>query len=445
MTIYEQSRRETSGDSLMMIREGNRDFLFSSADLGFSDAQKKNGGFAAPCSAENAAILRQLVPETAPVPVLGREKTFGLGDRLGIAGPGQLAALAGKGVTPVLAQSSIRELNLTRRTFSRVLDAATFAAFRMGWRDGFGADGDHVKTAQEVQYALDTGMTMITLDCSEHIHADARGEAPSDVAARYADGFTVEGQKLSMSREELNRAWALYGEALSFAAGIYETKIAGKPVDLELSVDETSTPTTPAQHAFVASEMRRMGVKLATLAPRFPGEFQKGIDYRGDLEELEHDMQLHAALAREFGYKLSLHSGSDKFSVFPVFAKATRGCWHVKTAGTHWLEAMTMVSQKDPALFRQCFACAWEHFQDARAYYHVTTDLTKIPDVAHLTDDRLPALFAQDDFRQLIHITYEFLLRDYGSRLYALWAAQDDAYFAREEAHTLRHLKALGL
>ena len=116
-----------------------------------------------------------LFPFTAPASHSGtRPFTLGLGDRLGLASPGHIRAVRGRNVFPVLAQQSIRELKLTGRTYEEVLAAAAFAVFQEDWRGGYGADGDHLKTAEEIRYALNCGFTMITLDCSEQIDQDVQ-------------------------------------------------------------------------------------------------------------------------------------------------------------------------------------------------------------------------------------------------------------------------------
>ena len=108
--------------------------------------------------------------------------------------------------------------------------------------------------------------------------------------------------------------------------------------------------------------------------------------------------------------KLSIHSGSDKFSTFTLIGKYTNGNFHVKTAGTNWLEAMRAVAASDPALYRSIHKYALTMFDEAKKFYHVTTDLNKIPDVDTLKDEELVDLFTQNDARQLIHITYGFIL-----------------------------------
>jgi hypothetical protein len=105
----------------------------------------------------NAATMRRICPFTKPVRVLGKERSFGVGDRLGIASEGHLAIFEKYDAYPVMAQQSIRELDLTNRTYEDVLDCVTWAAFKNDYRKGFGADGDHLTRAQDVKYALDLG------------------------------------------------------------------------------------------------------------------------------------------------------------------------------------------------------------------------------------------------------------------------------------------------
>jgi hypothetical protein len=201
----------------------------------------------------------------------------------------------------------------------------------------------------------------------------------------------------------------------------------------------------------VARELIDAGVSFATLAPRFCGEFQKGIDYIGDLAQFEKEIKIHAVIARHFKYKLSIHSGSDKFSVFPSIGKETKGVFHVKTAGTNWLEAVRVVALTDPALYREIHKYAIAAFDEARKYYHVTTDLKKIPDIDKLKDSELPELFNLNDSRQLIHITYGLILNkknDDGSyafkdRLYRLWRKNEEAYSQALFKHIGRHLELL--
>ena len=187
------------------------------------------------------------------------------------------------------------------------------------------------------------------------------------------------------------------------------------------------------------------------MAPRFCGEFQKGVDYIGDLKQFEEELKVHAAIARNFGYKLSIHSGSDKFSTFELIGKYTQGNFHLKTAGTNWLEAMRAISVADPALYREIHKYALEMFTEAKKFYHVTTDITKIADVDTLKDSELPDLFTQNDARQLIHITYGFILTvknadgtyRFKDKLYKLWRDEEQIYSDMLYKHIGRHLELL--
>lgn len=462
MNTYPKSTHAYGESVVSMVRGEDADFLHvTGPNPGFAGAETE-GAFFAPLTHENAVLLRKLFPFTAPKPVLGARRSFGVGDRLGVATPGHLRVFETYDALPVLAQQSIRELNLTKRTFADVLDCATYAVFREDFQRGFGADGDHLKTDQEVAYALTGGYTMITLDCSEQIRNDVAAMTDAEVDAAYRPNadweklycgrtFAVEDQKVAFNEREFRRACLIYAGALDHAAHIYETFIKGNPVDFEISIDETSTPTTPAQHYFVASELLRRKVKFATIAPRFCGEFQKGIDYIGDLKQFEAEMRVHAAIARSFGYKLSIHSGSDKFSVFPVIGRLTERTFHVKTAGTNWLEAMRVVAMTEPGLYREVHAFALGAFDEATKYYHVTTDLNKIPSLDALRDAQLPSLFDQNDARQLIHITYGLILNAqdasgahrFRERLYRCWRANDALCYDRLEKHIGRHLALL--
>ena len=124
----------------------------------------------------------------------------------------------------------------------------------------------------------------------------------------------------------------------------------------------------------------QQGLALISIAPKFIGDFEKGVDYKGDIGELERSLADHAALARELGpYKLSLHSGSDKLSLYPILARTTNGCFHVKTAGTSYLEALRVVARHDESLFRRVIEVSRQHYDRDKATYHVSADIRKLP------------------------------------------------------------------
>jgi hypothetical protein len=467
--VYEKSihkvQSEGAETEVFMAKDtapGGEDFLvIAGKNHGFKGEPLADGKIKASLSHENANILRRLFPFTVPSRVLRRERSFGLGDRLGIAAPGHIKLFERYDACPVFAQQSIRELNLTGRTYEDVLDAASFAVFREDFQKVWGADGDHLKTVSDVEYALSLGFTMITLDCSDHIKTDVTEANAPLLPEKYKDKYLGkqfdigEGIVLTFTVAELRVIAAIYGEAVGFAVDMYNRFLKdGKyEADFEISIDETTTSTTPLQHYFVARELIDAGVSFVTIAPRFCGEFQKGIDYIGDLALFEKEIKVHAAITRHLGYKLSIHSGSDKFSVFPVIGRESRGVFHIKTAGTNWLEAMRVIAQVDPALYRDIHKYALSAFDEARKYYHVTTDLSKIPAVDSVPAGELSGLFENNDCRQLIHITYGLILNKKNSdgsftfkdRLYRIWRQREDAYAQALERHIGKHLDLLNI
>lgn len=422
-------------------------------------------------SVANSRVIRKHFPHTCPVSLRKFKTTIGLGDRLGVASPGHIDLIKNYDVGPVLAQQSVRELTLTGRTFEGVLSDAVWAVFQEGYRGGFGADGDHLKTADEVKLALDVGYTMITLDCSEHInnvttlskddvdriYMELDKETRERLEMRFLSGeFKLEsGLRLMFSPESLRLNAVIYQKAVDFTVDIFHKVIkpCQREIDFEMSIDETVTPTDPLGHFFVALQLMEAGVDLYSVAPRFCGEFQKGIDYIGDLSQFHRELKAHQEIASHFGYKLSVHSGSDKFSVFPIMGEETKGRVHVKTAGTNWLEAVRVIIQADPGLYRELHAFALEHLDEAKRYYHVTLDTGRIPDLRGLKDEDLGGLMDHSDARQLIHITYGLILQEkdesgayrFRDRIYRCLYENEGLYREFLKRHIGNHLKALGL
>ena len=430
--IYDRSLHNHGEVHLLMLKVDSKKFimavgvgeLYDELDGEIHDDYKL-----CPLTHENRLTLAKYFTHLSPKAFGKKSTTFGLGDRLGLAGPGHLATLRGRPVSPILAQQSIRELALTGRTYQDVLDAASYAAFQEGYRDGYGADGDHLKEESDIQMSIDLGFTMLTLDASEKIPSDIQDLDDQELLVRYElvpeekrkgyeeryldKSIQVGEEKVVFDRIEFMKCVLIYGEAIPFMVYIYEKYIqpVDRAIDFEISIDETVTPTSPEAHYFVAAELDRQQVDIFSMAPRFCGEFQKGIDYIGDIQQFEHELRIHAAIADHFGYKLSIHSGSDKLSVFPIIAKHTKGRFHVKTAGTNWLEAVRTVAQENPSLYRRMHAYALEYFEEAKAYYHVTTNIARIKPLEQVTDAQLPEYMEEDNARQLLHITYGILLK----------------------------------
>lgn len=417
-----------------------------------------------PTTPENATALRTALPWLAPRP-LGLATSVGMGDRLGIATPGHVRALTsvGAGIAPIFAQQSIREMTRTRRTPEGVMTDATWGAFEAGWRAAVGADADHLKTPADIDRCVAAGFTFFTIDPGDHVDDGAQAADEAEVRAKVAalpweelegspddlahrlHGRTLELEqgRIVFEAESVFRAAAKYGRAVAHVRRMYRHLVSkGVPFELEISVDETAQPTSRLEHAYVALELRRLGVRWVSLAPRFVGSFEKGIDFRGDEAALHADLVGHAAVARALGpYKVSLHSGSDKFRVYPLIVEATRGLVHLKTAGTSYLEALRVVATVEPALFRRIAALATERFEADRATYHISSSLQDVPDIDTMRDDELPRLLDADASRQVLHVTFGSALDAFRDELLATLHAHEERHYEGLATHFVRHLR----
>ncbi len=393
------------------------------------------GGSGAPA---RVLLLTRPGRMTAPAPA-GVAASFGFGDRLGFATPGHIAAMRAtrSAVVPFFAQQSARELRRTGRSWSEVVGAASAAVAAEGWDGPHGADADHCKDVADVAAARECGYTMFTLDPSDHIGASSVPENDVEEAVQSRAGEHPEEEVRATARRWLPVVEHVATLAAKVPAG----------ADLEVSIDETSEPTTPFEHAFVASELRRRDVPLTSLAPRFPGAFEKGIDYRGSIETFVGAVRAHAHIARAYGpYKLSLHSGSDKLRLYRPLARETEGLFHVKTAGTSYLEALRVAAHAEPALLREIWATAIAQFANDRTSYATTAEIAKVP--AGLAE-RMPAALLDDPHaRRILHVTFGSALSSdaLAARLRSVLSSDGGvAYSAALERHFHAHLEALGI
>jgi hypothetical protein len=420
---------------------------------------------------QNAAALRQRLAFTAPQ-VIGVQAAIGTGDRLGLATPAHVRAVRGTGLRPFYAQQSIREMTRTGSMPERVMDMATFGVFQEGWRDGFGADADHLKTTEDIDTTLAAGFTMYTIDPGDHVDNEAEtagldalrakfaalpwGEletTPEAMVTSYAEAVRLSDDTVvSFDEATLLRAAGKYGRALAHTARMYRhlvAKTVGRPFELEMSVDETATPTSVAEHVFVARELKRLGVKWVSLAPRFVGEFEKGVDYIGDLKEFERSFAGHVAVAKRFGpYKISIHSGSDKFSIYPIASRLAGNLVHLKTAGTSYLEALRAIAKIDPSLFREIMGFAIERYPTDRASYHVSADLAKVPAPDSMSDADLVGILDQFDTRETLHVTFGSVLTTqvdgrprFRDRFLRTLEENEEIHYETVRAHIEKHVK----
>lgn len=478
--IYRESAREKDGDIFFMVKDEKKKYLVILGDEKTCD--EFDGSNAGELSIDgekyrykivkrnhdNLKKLREKFPSLNPSRC-GLKPSFGTGDRLGIATPAHIIAFEkyGKDLFPFLAQQSVRERMRTKRSWDDVLDDAIWGVFERGYDGEFGADADHVKTLDELEGALKVGYTMFTIDPSDYVR-DPRQMKSEEKRRVYKnlDGiediervylgrrYEISGESLIFDESNLVDIALTYLDAINHVEKMFKFLKESKKeeFDFEVSVDETSTPTSPLAHIFIVEELRRRNVEFTNLALRFVGDWQKAIDYIGDLNLLDRELHLHGEIARKFGgYKLSLHSGSDKFSVYPLFYKNTEGLFHVKTAGTSYLEEIKVIAMKDPKLYREIHKFALTVFERDRASYHVTTDLSKIPNIDELSDDELMNLFNDPNSRQLIHITYGSVLNAkdedgnyrFKDRIFRILFKNEEEHYHLLSEHIGKHLKLL--
>jgi len=436
-----------------------------------------------PCTHPNASLLCERFPFTRPR-VMGLTPAIGMGDRIGMATPGHIRAAKKFGVFPVLAQQSIREMTRTSRSPQEVIDDVSWAVFQEGYRGGFAADADHLKNEKDIDETFEAGFTMYTIDPSDYVDDRADKYDLSVLRDRFAklpwDNLECEGDdclkeylgkkfelfnrnenrvlELAFSEEELLRAAVKYSAAIAHTAKLkrhLENLLGEGNFDLEMSIDETDAPTSPLEHFFIASELKRLNVRVQGLALRFVGEFEKAVDYIGDLEEFEKTFRDHVLIARSCGpYKLSVHSGSDKFSVYPIMGELAGDLIHLKTAGTSYLEALRVVARHNPSLFREIVNYSFGCFKKDRRTYHISANLSVIPNPEEVTDKALEKTFLdEDNGRQLLHVTYgsiltaktdsgDWIFRD---RIKDVLIDNEEEHYRTLAAHFERHIKALKL
>jgi len=412
--------------------------------------------------------------------ILGTSPSFGFGDRLGLATPGHVAALqeAGGSIRGIFSQQSIREMERTARTPEQVMSAAAMALEAVQYTEHWGADADHLKTREDVDRTVSAGFSFFTLDPSDDVDQRADNYDHDTLEVKLSAvrdctpwideycGTTVQvgDTKICLDQVAVVRTAVKYGVAIMHAMQLAEyvertMRIVGRKCELELSVDETEQPTTPAEHYIIADQFRQAGIRLISLAPRFVGSFEKGIDYKGDLLELEASLQVHADIARELGpYKLSLHSGSDKLSMYPILARATQGMFHVKTAGTSYLEALRVVALHDPKLFREIVTFSRNCYDRDKATYHVsatnenTASPNSVNDLVELErlylerwEDVPEGIGFTASGRQILHCTFGSVLTHerFGPLVMDIVGTHQDTYTEVLRDHFARHLRSL--
>ena len=408
--------------------------------------------------------------------------SMGIGDRFGMEGVAQLRAFQaaldrGVTITPVWNKSN-REHSLIGTRPEDVRSEADAAVAHCRWQGDHFVDADHIGlgTVDKFLAASD----FFTIDVADAIGKPASDEAIAAYTAamqQFMGALSIPGiaEPLSVTRASLTEIAAKYLFAVEEAGRVYrhiaQSKGEGSFVT-EVSFDEALTPQTPAELLFILAAAAREGIPVATVAPKFTGEFLKGIDYVGDVgrftQEFADDLAVLAFVRKTFalpdGLKLSIHSGSDKFTLYPIMHRALRAAnagIHLKTAGTTWLEeviGLAAAGREGLAFAKALYREAYGRYDEmAKPYLTVIAiDRKALPEpaevdgwsaeayVAALEHDQSCPRFSIH-FRQMVHISFR-LAAEQQPRYLALLEANRASIEAHVFANILkRHIEPLFL
>lgn len=406
--------------------------------------------------------------------------TFGMGDRFAHQGKAQLRAIMqarqlGIEVYPVWNKSN-REHTIVHSQPADLRKEADAAVRDLGWPDAYHVDADHINL-KTVDAFLDAS-DFYTLDV-----ADFTGKAASESEidnftkdlAKYVGSLAIPGiaEPFAITSDILRAAAGKFLLAIQEAGRIYRHIAERKGTEsfvTEVSVDETDTPQTPVELFLILAMIAREKIPAQTIAPKFTGRFNKGVDYVGDLpqfeKEFDEDLSVIGFAIQEFGLpatlKLSVHSGSDKFSLYPAInrlIKKHHTGLHVKTAGTTWLEEVIGLAEaggKGLAIAKEVYAKAHERFEELTGPYATVIDIAKakLPEVSAVQAWDSTKYVAtlrhvqsapdyNGNFRQLIHVAFK-TAAEMGDR-YTNALKEHEAIIARNVTTNLfeRHLRPI--
>ena len=386
--------------------------------------------------------------------------TIGVGDRFAHQAKAQLQAcvqLAADGieVMPVWNKSNREHIFIGSEPQS-VYDAAKAAVEALDWEKGWHVDADHINLDTVDKY-LDCS-DFFTIDVAGSIGLAPEGDAVVAFVKKHPEligSVTIEGieQPFDITRDYVEEVAGKYLLAVAEAAKIYRhIEIKKVKFIAEVSMDETDAPQTPPELLIILAALADEGVKLQTIAPKFTGRFNKGVDYVGDLvqfeKEFNDDLAVIAHAIANYGLpenlKLSVHSGSDKFSIYPIIGNALRRTGagvHVKTAGTTWLEELIGLAEGGGdglALSKEIYAKALANVDDLCAPYATVIDIDadKLPsadEVINWSGEQYANALRHvqehpefnQHFRQLLHIAFKLAAKE-GARYTDLLKANSE-------------------
>ncbi len=408
--------------------------------------------------------------------------TFGMGDRFAHQGSAQLNAVlqaraAGLDIHPVWNKSN-REHTIIGTQPDDLRAEADAAVAAAGFTEDYYVDADHIGI-KTVDWFINAS-NFYTLDVADFT---GKAAAPADIEAfvtamaRYTGTLAIPGIATPFAiTAGMVRATALkFLFAMQEAGRIYRHVVAKKGRDhfvTEVSVDETDAPQNPVELFLILAMIGREGIPAQTIAPKFTGRFNKGVDYVGDIvqfeKEFDEDLCVIAFAIREFGLpatlKLSIHSGSDKFSLYPIINRLIKqhdAGLHVKTAGTTWLEEVIGLAEaggEGLEIAREIYAGAYPKAQELIGPYAPVVDINvaTLPTpaaVAGWSAEKFVAVLRHDpsnpdydvQFRQFVHVAFK-VAAQLGTR-YTDALKKYETVIARNVTYNLfdRHLKPLFL
>lgn len=361
--------------------------------------------------------------------------SLGMGDRFARQGRAQLAACLmaaerGVEVIPVWNKSN-REHMIVGSEPASVRAEADAAVAALRWNSAYHVDADHINLGTVDRFIAPSDF--FTLDVADAIGRPADPSAIDAFVARHGDC----GGAFGLTTEKVRAAAAKYLHAVQEAGRIYRRVEAARGAGTfitEVSMDETDLPQTPDELIVILAAIADEGIPAQTIAPKFTGRFNKGVDYVGDVAQFEREFNDDIAAIRtaieRYGLpsnlKLSVHSGSDKFSIYPAIAramKATGAGVHLKTAGTTWLEELIGLAEAGGAglaLAKEVYSEAFSHAEELCAPYATVIDIdtARLPQPADVNawsakdyadalrhDQSCPAF--NPHLRQLLHVGYK--------------------------------------
>jgi len=455
MIIYKESKiRQNNTTYYISLINKEKHLCISGSHDGF-EGHYLDEVFIAPLTTKNAKRVRKLFPWLNPRPLLVNA-SFGFGDRLGYATCGHIEAIKDTNIYPVFAQQSVRENQRTNRTPQDVIDDAMWQIFQSGYKGVWGADADHVKEIKDVKAFIKAGYTFYTIDPNEYVDNNTDIYTLEQLRKKAQQINNIDIKELTkiyltqpnkldiiVNEEIFLKAVVKYSKAIMHVEKVAKY-ISSKldKYDLEMSVDETDTPTSIFEHYFIAKELRRLEIPFVSLALRFIGSFEKGVDYIGDINVFKDELKEHVRIMNYIGgYKLSIHTGSDKFSIYKELSLKTNNKIHVKTAGTSYLEALRVIATVDPKFFKEIFKYCKSCYEHDKKTYHVSAKLSKVPEINVLNEDTITTLFNHFDARQVMHVTFGSVLDKYKQNFNLILLNNIKVYNKYLVKHFKKHLE----